>query len=121
MSALRGVNAAGEGPAGGEALAEGGPTREQRRALVLAYQAEALRRPNPLSANLTMITADLMGLAHGLAESVKEALGPGPASGRQRLGRDADLYLKVVGQIGRLVQMEQRPPLSPPAGGERGG
>jgi hypothetical protein len=67
-----------------------------------------------------MITADLMGLAHELAEPVKEGLGPGPA-GLQRLGRVADLYLKVVGQIGRLVQMEQRPPLSPPAGGERGG
>jgi hypothetical protein len=120
MSALRGVNAAGEGPAGGEAVAEGGPTQEQRRALVLAYQAEALRRPNPLSANLTMITADLMGLAHRLVESVKEGLGPGPA-GLQRLGRHADLYLKVVGQIGRLVQMEQRPPFSPPAGGEKGG
>ncbi len=107
--------------AGGAAPGGAAPTREQRQALVRAYQAEALRRPGALAANLGVLTADLMGLAHGLGELVREGLERGPGAGGQRLYRDAELYLKFVRQIDRLAQMERRPPAPAPTGGGPGG
>jgi hypothetical protein len=88
---------------------------------VRAYHAEALRRPDPLSANLGVLAADLLGLAHGLGELVREGLERGPGAGRQRLSRDAELYLKFVRQIDRLARMERRPNAPPPAGEGAGG
>jgi hypothetical protein len=96
--------------AAGAAPCEEAPTREQRLALVRGYQAEALRRQDPLAANLGVLSGDLVGLAHGFAELVKEGLAQGPAADRQRLYRDAELHLKYVRQIDRLAQMERRPP-----------
>jgi hypothetical protein len=99
---------------------DGAPTREQRRALVRALQARAAGRPDPLAANLGVITADLIGIAHDLAAAVQADLaqGPGPAEGRQRLARDAELYLKFVRQIDRLAQLERQRPAPPGGRGE---
>ncbi|HZY86922.1 MAG TPA: hypothetical protein VFE78_18960 [Gemmataceae bacterium] len=97
------------------------PTIEQRLALVRAYQAEALRRRDPLAASLGVLTADLLALAGGLAEVVREGLARGPAAGRHQLRQDAELYLKFARQIDRLAQMERRPPApSLAGGGEKG-
>jgi hypothetical protein len=95
---------------------------EQRRALVRAYQAEALRRRGPPAASWGALTADLLALAGGLAEVVREALARGPAAGRSQLRQDVELYLKVTRQIDRLAQMQQRPPAPSLAGGwDKGG
>jgi hypothetical protein len=52
---------------------------------------------------------------------VREGLARWPAVGRQRLGQDAELYLKFVRQIDRLAQMERRPPPPKVGGGEEKG
>jgi hypothetical protein len=101
--------------AGGAAQAGAAPDREQRLALVRSYQAQALRRRDPLLANLGALTGDLLGLAHGLAELVREGMARGPA-GRQRFCQDAELYLRFLRQLDRLASLERRPP--PPGGGE---
>jgi hypothetical protein len=90
------------------------PTPAQRLDLVRAFQMQAMQRQDPLAANLGVISADLMGIAHGLAATVQAALASGPASaeGRQRFVQDAELYLKFVRQIDRLALIERQLPSS---------
>jgi hypothetical protein len=97
------------------------PTSEDRMALVRAFQREAMKRPDPLAANLGVIAADLMGFAHGLAARVQESLSRAATSsgGRQQFVQNADLYLKFVRQIDRLAQLERQ--LSRPSKGEEKG
>jgi hypothetical protein len=80
-----------------------------------------MRRQDPLAANLGVITADLMGFAHALAAAVQGALAREPASAeaRRRLGQDAEVYLKLVRQADRLVQLDRQ--LSPTPRGAEGG
>jgi hypothetical protein len=87
-------------------------------ALVRAFQAQAARRPDPLAANLGVISGDLMGFAHALAAAVQADLAQGATSakGHRRFVQDAEVYLKVVRQIDRLAQLERQ--LSPPRKGE---
>jgi hypothetical protein len=87
-------------------------------ALVGALQAQALRRPDPLAANLGVIAGDLMGFAHGLAAAAQAGLADGAASAEARRSflHNLEVYLKVVRQIDRLAQLERQPP--PPRKGE---
>ncbi len=85
-------------------------TRDQRMGLVRRYQALALQRQDPLAANLGILSADLMGFAHGLAARVQADLArelPDP-EGQQSFQRDAELYLKFLRQIDRLAQIERQ-------------
>ena len=104
-------------PTGGSP-GEAPPSREQRMALVGALQAQALRRPDPLAANLGVIAGDLMGFAHGLAAAAQAGLADGAASAEARRSflHNLEVYLKVVRQIDRLAQLERQPP--PPRKGE---
>ncbi len=107
--------------AANDTLGGGAADASERMALVRALQAQAMARPDPLAANLGVITADLIGFAHTLAAAVQAALArePGPAEGRQQASRDAELYLKFARQIDRLAQLE-RQLTAPPAGRREG-
>jgi hypothetical protein len=108
-------------PATGTTPGDAPPTLDQRLALVRAFQAQAMRRQDPRAANLGIISADLMGFAHGLAATVQANLAQRPASaeGRQRFIQDAEVYLKVVRQVNRLAQIERQ--LCPPTKGDEKG
>jgi hypothetical protein len=89
-----------------------GPSPAQRARLARAYQAAACRRPDPLAANLGVLTGDLLVLAHGFAEQVPAALaaaGPDPAAD-PRFARTVELYLKLLRQVDRLAQADRRTP-----------
>jgi hypothetical protein len=89
----------------------GPPTmHDQRMDLVRAFQVQAMRRQDPLAANLGVISADLMVFAHGLAAAVQDKLARAPALTDQyrRLVQDAELYLKFVRQIDRLAQIQRQ-------------
>jgi hypothetical protein len=104
--------------AAGVAPCAAAPSCEQRRALVRACQAEALRRQGPLAACPGVLTAGLLSLAHGLAKLVQAGFARGPAAGRQRLCQGAELYLQFTRQIDRLAQLtRQQPPPAFDAGG----
>jgi hypothetical protein len=95
-------------------------TSQQRQALVLALQNHALQRPDPLAANLGVLTGDLMGIAHSMANALSAAAGPESALGQAgafALGR-IETYLKVVRHIDRLLQVERQ--LSTPGRGASG-
>jgi hypothetical protein len=88
------------------------PSLAERLALVHAYQQQALARAekDPLGANLGMIAGDLMSLAHGLGSSLPTQLARGEFAeeSSRSFARHLELHLKVVRQIDRLAQLEQR-------------
>jgi hypothetical protein len=86
---------------------ESAPTLRERRELAGAYQRAALARPDPLSANLGMIEGDLMRIAHALGDHVQSQLTQGGLSEemRRRFHHDMELYLKVLRQCDRLIQI----------------
>jgi hypothetical protein len=86
------------------------PTWSERMALVHAYQQQAMARPDPLAANLGTITADLMSFAHALASQTQTQLAQGTVSEetRRQFVANMELYLKVVRQSDRLVQIERQ-------------
>jgi hypothetical protein len=81
-----------------------------RMKLARTYQKQALERPDPLAANLGVITGDLMGLAHGLGHQVQTQMMQGAAfEDKQRLlFANMDLLLKIVRQVDRLAQIERQ-------------
>ena len=88
------------------------PTREQRLALVRAFQLKALRQAelDPLAANLQVISGDLMCLAHRLGEAVQANLAAALTSPESydKFSREAELYLKFTRQLDRLAQIERQ-------------
>ena len=86
------------------------PTLSERMALVRAYQQQAMARPDPLAANLGTIAGDLMSFAHALSSLVQPQLAQGAVSEetRRRFVANMELYLKVVRQSDRLVQIERQ-------------
>jgi hypothetical protein len=89
-----------------------GPGPEEGRlALIRALQTPALAKPDPLVANLQVLNADLMLLAHRARELTEAALagGQGPAE-QEQFFRRAELYLKVVRQIDRLASLTRQLP-----------
>lgn len=86
------------------------PTWSERMALVRAYQQQALARPDPLAANLGTIAGDVMSFAHALAHLTQTQLAQGTVSeeARRQFVANMELYLKVVRQSDRLVQLERQ-------------
>src|SRR5687768_3005403 len=97
------------------------PTREERLGMIREFQSRALRRPDALSANLGLISGDLMLFALRIREAMEENLSGLPATpeGLRQFERQAETYLKFVRQIDRLAQIE-RQLARPEAGGEPG-
>ena len=89
-----------------------GPTQAQRTELVRRLQAEACRRADPLAANLGLMTADLIGMSHGLLAHVQAALaadGAGAVADPQ-FAKTAELSLRVLRQIDRFAHLERTVP-----------
>ena len=86
------------------------PTRADRQELVRAYQTQQMQRPNPLAANLGIITGDLINTANHIRELMEKNMVPGTASVEhcRRFDRQAELYLKFVRQVDRLAQITCR-------------
>lgn len=86
------------------------PTLHERMELARAYQKQARARPASLAANLGTIAGDLMSIAHALALQVQTQLVQPAASEetRRRSFASMELYLKVVRQSDRLVQIERQ-------------
>jgi hypothetical protein len=91
-------------------------SREDRAHLVHAYQAQAARRPDLLAANLGVLNAETMLMAHVLGDRARACLaaGSGTPADAMESARAADMYLKFVRQIERVAQLERR--AGPPAG-----
>lgn len=83
------------------------PNRAERLGLIQALQCRALKRTDPLAANIEMFTGDLMQFAYQMRESLEETLVKGTASpqGSRQWERKVDTYLKVMRQIDRLTQI----------------
>ena len=86
------------------------PTLSERMALVRAYQLQAMARPDPLAANLGMIAGDVMSFAHALASQAQTQLAQATISDetRRRFAANMELYLKLVRQSDRLMQLERQ-------------
>jgi hypothetical protein len=107
------VNTAG---ADGPACTRGGPTEEERLALIHSLQAQALAQPDPLTANLQVLSGDLMLFAHR-SRQMLEAGSVGAGSGvaqQEQFTRQAELHLKFVRQIDRLAQITRQLSLKGP-------
>jgi hypothetical protein len=91
------------------------PTREQRQSLVRAYQLQAMKRPDPLAANLGVLQADLMQFAHDLAPTIQANLSQAAISseGRKISFQTIEQYLKIMRQIDRFTQIERGGPRPP--------
>ena len=81
-----------------------------RTELVDKYREQALQKPNPLAANLSVINSDLMLFAGGIAESVSPLLPQleGSPEAMQKFERGALLHMRVVQHITRVTLMEQQ-------------
>jgi len=89
---------------------------EDRAHLARAYQARAARRPDLLAANLGVLNAEMMLMAHVLGDRARAGLAATsdtPADAMES-ARAADMYLKFIRQIERVAQLERRS--GPPAG-----
>ena len=81
-----------------------------RSELIEKYREQALQKASPLAANLAVINSDLMVFAQGNAESVSPppSWPAGSPEASQRFERQANLQLRIVRQIDRLAQMDER-------------
>jgi hypothetical protein len=95
---------------GSESAQDSAPTLHQRMQLAHAYQKQAMARPHPLAANLGTIAGDLMSMAHVMAPDLQTQLAQpaGSEETRRRSLASLELYLKVVRQSDRLVQLERQ-------------
>lgn len=84
-----------------------GPTMADRLRLVGRLQAQAVARPNPLAANVGVLTGDVALFAHMQADRARAAL-TGPGGNAPPSGEAAETFLKMVRQFDRLAQLEQR-------------
>ena len=86
------------------------PTRDDRLQLIWAFQREAIRRADALAANLGALSGDLMLLAFQVGESLAGYGAATPNSPEQfrQFNQAADLQLKVLRQLDRLVQVERQ-------------
>jgi hypothetical protein len=99
-----------EPPSGAPVPGATPPTRVSRQTKIWVLQNEALRRPDPLRANLCAMEGDLMLLAvqfHGMLEDILSDATNSPAHFAQ-LQQKGDYYLKVVHVLTRLVQADQQ-------------
>jgi len=73
-------------------------------------QAQAVQRPDPLHANLGVLTGDVLAVTYCLGECLKTRLPNLDANGSpsEAFFREADLYLRCVRQTDRLMHMEQQ-------------
>ena len=84
--------------------------RLSRTELIEKFREQALRKANPLAANLSVISSDLMLFAGGIAESGSLLLSrlDGSPEALQQFERRVHLHLRVVQHITRVTQMEQQ-------------
>lgn len=79
----------------------GSPSYAERLQLVDALQARAVRQPDPLQANLEVISGDLLRLLHrawqDLAPELSAPGGAGPSA------RKLDLYLRLAKEASRMA------------------
>jgi hypothetical protein len=82
------------------------PSTEGREVLVQSLRNHAITRRDPLAANLEMISADLMLVAHRQKEILEANLAAqrDPARQQEQFASDAERYLKFVRQIERLTR-----------------
>jgi hypothetical protein len=93
-----------------------GPTEAERLELIRSFQAQALAQPDPLAANLQLLSGDLMLFAHR-SRQMLEAGSVGAGSGvaqQEQFTRQAELHLKFVRQIDRLAQITRQLSLKGP-------
>ena len=93
-----------------------GPTEEERLDLIRSFQAQALAQPDPLAANLQLLSGDLMLFAHRVRQMLEASLqGAGNGAARQeQFARQAELHLKFVRQIDRLARLTRQPSAKAP-------
>jgi hypothetical protein len=89
---------------------DNGLTLSERLELALAFQKQALTRPDLLAANMDMIKGDLIRFAHALADQIQKQLIQGgiPEERRRRLLLEMEMHLKVVREFERLAQLDRR-------------
>ena len=78
-----------------------------RSELIEKFREQALQKPCVFAANLAVINSDLMVFAQGNAESVSPPSAGSPEA-LQRFERQANLQLRIVRQIDRLVRMDEQ-------------
>ncbi len=87
-----------------------GPTEQERLDLIRSFQTQALTQPDPLAANLQLLSGDLMLFAHRsrqMLEASLEGTGDGAVQ-MEQFTRQAELHLKFVRQIDRLAQLTRQ-------------
>jgi hypothetical protein len=101
------VNTAGANTPG---RTRSGPTEEERLELIHSFQTQALAQPDPLTANLQLLSGDLMLFAHRSRQMLEAGLvGAGSGMAQQeQFARQAELHLRFVRQIDRLAQITRQ-------------
>ncbi len=89
-----------------------GPTPVQRLEMIHRFQAEAMKRADPLAANLGVLSGDLMLFAFRISEAVEPVLTASVTSEGKfgAFAQQAEMYLRVVRQLDRLAQIERQLP-----------
>jgi hypothetical protein len=84
-------------------------SREERLRLIRAFQTQAMKKSDPLAANLDVISGDLMLFAFRMREIMeKDMMGALTTErGFQQFERQSEVYLKFIRQLDRLAQIER--------------
>jgi len=79
---------------------------DEREALISRYQTEAMQQPDPLRANMGVVSADLMRMMYRYGKSTEMAWAKnGPA---RDLTRQAETMLKISREIERLARFDRQ-------------
>ncbi len=86
------------------------PTRDERLGLIREFQNRALQQTDPLTANLELISGDLMLFAYKIRESMAKDLTDEAVTAEacRRFEQKAETYLKFVRQIDRLAFVQRQ-------------
>jgi hypothetical protein len=93
---------------GGGAFAPGGQEASRRDDCIIKFVAEAMKIPDPLAANLGVITGDLLGIASVMARAVSEVMAQtdDAASAVAETQAIVHDYLRVTKQVDRFFQLQ---------------
>jgi len=82
--------------------------RNERLELIRKFQADAMKRPDALSANLGVINSDLMRMLSRLSEALEKSMANTEPGADRHFAQQAETYLKFVRQIDRLAQLDRQ-------------
>ena len=88
--------------------ADSNPPPDEREQLIGAYQAQALKQPDPLRANLGVLAGDLMVVAYRARQCLDKVWAKNGPDRDYQLAHQAESILRFTRALGGLLRLQEK-------------